>query len=125
MDKKEFIEAYRQIAKKAVEYHEKCKREGSLSLEGMIDEEKFKERDIFELGLRFIVDGTESGLINKILSNIIDQEKDEYVKLLKIIQKEAVVAIGEGINSYLFIHLINSYTNLTLNEDEIFKPEYF
>ena len=123
MEINEFIESYRKIAHRAIELSEKARREGLLPLEDLIDKEKLKERDVFELGLSFMIDGTEREIIDKILSNIVNQEKDEYLSILKTIQKEAVLAIQIGLNSYLLRHLINSYTNLTLNEDEIFDDD--
>lgn len=120
MGNKDFIDSYKQIAKKAIQLSEKARRKGLLALEDIIDDAKFKERDIFECGIRFIVDGTDRVIIEKILSNIINQEKDESARILKTIQKDVILAIQEGMNSHLMRHLINSYTDLTLNEDEIF-----
>jgi len=123
MENKEFIDSYKQIAKRAIETSDKIRREGSLALEKFIDKEKINERDIFELGLSFMIDGTERKITNNILSNIVNQEKDEQLNTLKTIQKEAILAIYDGINSYLLRHLINSYTSLNLDEDEIFNSD--
>jgi len=121
MDNKDFVESYKQIAQRIILISEKARREGLLSLEEMIDEKKYKERDVFEQGILYIVDGTDAAIVDKILSNIVNQEKDESLRVLKTIQKEAVLAIQEGVNLRILKALINSYSNLTFEEDEIFK----
>ena len=121
MNSVEFNEAYKHIAKRAVTFIEKARREGLLSLEDNLDKAKAKKRDIFEYGMMFAIDGTDSKYIEKILSNIINQEKDNYMIMLKTIQKEAVLAICEGVNPRMLINIINSYSEFSLDEDEIFK----
>jgi flagellar motor component MotA len=115
----EFIEKYYDIAGRALTFSEKARREGLLAVEDILDQEKIDERDVFEYGLRFVVDGTDNEKIEKILSNIVKQEKDKYIYLLKTIQKEAVLMIQEGTNSRLLYAVLNSYTDLTLKEDKI------
>ena len=115
---------YKQIAYRAIQYSEIAKREGLLALEDLIDEKKYKERDVFECGLRFIVDGTDWDLINKILSNIVNQEKNESKRLFKEIQKNAIKYIQEG-NTHLLKHIINSFSSITLKDDELFMFGYY
>ena len=121
MDNKDFVESYKQIAQRIILISEKARREGLLSLEEMIDEKKYKERDVFEQGILYIVDGTDAAIVDKILSNIVNQEKDESLRVLKTIQKEAVLAIQEGVNLRILKALINSYSNFTFEEDDILK----
>jgi flagellar motor component MotA len=97
---------------------EKSRREGLLALEDELDQAKIDERDIFEYGLRFVVDGIHSELIEKILSNLIKQEKDEDIIILKTIQKEAVLGIQDGTSPRMLYALLNSYVNITTKEDE-------
>jgi len=92
-------------------------------LEDETDREKIDDRDVFEYGIRFVIDGTDQEFIDKLLSNIINQEKDENMRTLKIIQKEAVLRIQEGMNPRQLYALLNSYTDLSLREDET-KPEW-
>jgi flagellar motor component MotA len=99
-------------------FSEKSRRQGLLALEEEISQERLDERDIFEYGIRFVVDGTDREVIEKILSNIIKQEKDENMRILKTIQKEAVLMIQEGINQRPLYALLNSYTDITLKEDK-------
>jgi flagellar motor component MotA len=114
----EFVNHYYNIARHALECTKKARREGLLALEEVIDLEKINSRDIFEYGLQFVVDGTDCEIIDKILINIINQEKDEDMRTLKMMQKDAVLAIQEGMNPRIMYALLNSYTNLSLNEDE-------
>jgi flagellar motor component MotA len=117
----EFVKKYTEIAGRARRYAEKAKREGLLAVEDELDQEKIDERDIFEYGLRFVIDGHDPAIIEAILSNIIKQEKDEDAAVLKTIQKEAALMIQAGLNPRLLSAVLNSYTDLTLKEDEIYK----
>jgi flagellar motor component MotA len=119
MNHEEFVEKYYAIVERALRFSEKARREGLLALEDEIDREKENERDIFEYGLRFVVDGYDAAIIGEILSNIINQEKDEQLRLLKTIQKEAVLSIQVGMNARGMYALLNSHTGLSLHEDKM------
>jgi flagellar motor component MotA len=121
MNRDEFVKRYYEIAKRALAFSEKARKKGLLALEEESDQEKVNNRDIFEYGLRFVVDGTDAQIIEGILSNIIEQEKDESLKTLKNIQKEAVLQIQAGSNPRLLQAMLNSFTDLSLNEDETIK----
>ena len=118
MNRDEFVEKYSSIFDRALALGEKARREGLLALEEELDYKKAGERDILEYGLRFVIDGTDGRIIEKILSNIINQEKDEYTRVLKTIQKEAVLMIQEGANPRIMNCVLNSYTDLQLKDDE-------
>jgi flagellar motor component MotA len=119
MNQAEFTSRYAQIAGHALEYAQIARREGLLALDDYLDSAKADERDIFEYGIRFVIDGVKRELIEKILSNIISQEPDEQMKTLKIIQKEAALMIQEGMNPRMVYAVLNSYTGLPLNQDKI------
>jgi flagellar motor component MotA len=121
VNKDEFVKAFYAVFERAMFFLFKSRREGLLMLEESIDNEKADNRDIFEYGMRFVVDGTDSSLIDKILSNIIRQEKDECCALLKTIQKEAVLAIQECMTPGRTADLLNSYTDIPLNDPVIMK----
>jgi flagellar motor component MotA len=121
MTRGEFVKNYNDIVKRALALSEKARREGLLALEDESDQEKINNRDIFEYGLHFVIDGTDAKILEKILSNIIKHEKDENMYILKSIQKEAVLMIQEGTNPRLLYALLNSYTDITIKEDEINK----
>jgi flagellar motor component MotA len=118
MNREEFVKRYYEIAKRALAFNEKAREEGLLALEDVLDLEKINKRDILEYGLRLSIDGTDQQVINDILSNIIEQEKDESMKKLKNIQKEAVRLIHSGAHPWIIQATLNSFTDLTLNEDE-------
>jgi len=117
LNRAEFIEQYTALAKQVQMLAEKARREGILSFDGLFEEERINERDILEYGLSFAVDGVAYEIIEKILSNIIAQEKDEYTRLYKTIQKEAVLAIQQGYNPKMIYFILNSFTDLPLKED--------
>jgi hypothetical protein len=111
---------YTAFAKRALGFAEQARREGLLMLESSLDRKKVKERDIFEYGLNFVIDGTDSSIIEKILDNIIAQEKDEYTRIYKTIQKEAVLQIQQGFNTEMLYSILNSFTDIPLNEDKVY-----
>jgi flagellar motor component MotA len=121
MTRDEFVEKYTEIAWRALKLSIKARTEGLLALEDALDQKKIDERDILEYGLRFVVDGTNAALIWDILSNIIEEEKDEYMARLKNIQLEAVLSIQCGEHHRFTFYKLNSYTDLTFKEDEVWK----
>ena len=112
----EFRKEFFVVFRRAMSFSEKARREGLLALEEEFDPEKANNRDIFEYGMCLTVDGTDAELINKILSNIINQEKDGYAKTLKQIQKEGVLSIQAGDNPRISVFLMNSYTDISLGD---------
>ena len=118
MNNNEFNESCKDIMKRALHYSEKARREGLLALEDFINSDKVRNRDIFYYGMRLVIDGTEAELVNKILSNIIRQEKDEQAVLLKTMQKEAVLGIQDGMNTRVLYYLLNSYTDMPVSDEE-------
>ena len=119
MTRTEFNEQYGAFIKKALPLAEKSRREGLLSLTA--DPEKISERDIFEYGLNFAIDGTDAAYIEKILGNIIAQEKDEYTRIYKTMQKEAVMGIQQGLAPQMLYYILNSLSPISLKEDEAYK----
>ena len=118
MNRTEFVEQYNAIVGKALKSAKKARREGLLALEEVLEKEKIEGRDIFDYGLRFVIDGTEASYIDEILSNIINQEKDEQLRTLMIIQKRAVLSIQAADNLRPLYPLLNSFTDIPLNEDK-------
>ncbi|MDR1072232.1 MAG: hypothetical protein LBL45_00955 [Treponema sp.] len=116
MNNDDFLKEYNALVERAFLLSEKSRREGLLALEEMIEENKYMQRDIFEYGIRLAIDGTDGQLINKILTNIVELETDKDKKLLKRIQKEAVLAIQEGLNPRLLLLLMNSYSDIGIED---------
>ncbi|GBU28087.1 hypothetical protein R84B8_01645 [Treponema sp. R8-4-B8] len=121
MNSDEFVKQYYAIANRALEFSEKARREGLLAIEDDIDGEKVDRRDVLEYGMRFVVDGVDAEIIRDILSNITAQEKDEKTRVLKNIQLEAVMSIQAGDSTRILLSMLNSCTDLPVNEDEILK----
>jgi flagellar motor component MotA len=114
MERSEFEKAYLESVRLAVEWAVIARKAGLLELEDKIDDEKADQRDIFHYGMRFVTDGTDSSLLDELLSNIVNQEKDENAKLLKNIQKEAVLGIQYGAYYFGVITMLNSYVDNAL-----------
>jgi flagellar motor component MotA len=121
MTHEEFVKSYNEIVKHIMEFSEKARREGLLASEDKMDQKKINNRDIFEYGMSLVLDGIDVDIIDKILSNIINQEKDEYMCTLKNVQKEAVLLIYAGTNPRIINAVLNSYTGIKLEEDEMHK----
>ena len=117
----EFLKNFYIILKRAMEFSFKARREGLLALDEVLEEEKVDNRDIFEYGMRFTIDGTDKDVIDNILTNIINQEKDNFSRTLKNIQKEAVLSIQGGHNTRILLAFINSHTDIPLNDPEFKK----
>ena len=126
----EFIEKSAYILKIAYNFAQKARREGLLALE---DELEDLDEEFIKEGLRLVVDGTDSGIINTILSNEIDLEKDEKIKRYYYIQKDAVLNIQAGNNPNLIAHTLISHLNNSelkevskiLKDMEFFKENTF
>jgi hypothetical protein len=123
MNRDEFIEQYTAFAERALKLATKARREGILSLERDIDQQKVNERDIFEYGLSFVVDGTERSIIEKILGNIVTQEKDDYTLFYKTIQMEAALEIQQGTNPKMLYFILNSFTDIPLKDDKAYTDD--
>jgi len=117
----EFIAEYYKVSAKAVKLSDKARKEGILALEDEIDSDKIDLRDVFELGLRFIVDGTDREVVKDILSNFIMHEEDKYTRLIMDIKVAAVLSILDGENIYITACRLNSYTNIAFKDDPVFK----
>jgi len=98
----EFIAEYQKLAPRIHQLFITSNKMGLLALEEMIDEEKAKQRDILEYSIRYIIYGIDSNLLDKILSNIIQQENDEYTRKLMEIKKAAALQLQAGLNSLYF-----------------------
>jgi len=119
MTRKNFIKKYAKIVSLTAQYNEIARREGILSLSDHFENLPVdNDRDIFKYGIRFAIDGTAPGIIDKILTNIINQEKDEEKRLLKFLQKEAVLMIQQGYNERIMFAILNSYTDISLAEND-------
>jgi flagellar motor component MotA len=116
MDKNDFVKEYRELVQRVLFLTEIALREGMLKVEEMIDQEKLIQRDILECGLKFACDGYDDWFIDRLLTNIIEQETDENKKLLGNIQKGAVLGIQEGMSQSRILILLNSFVNIDVED---------
>ena len=124
MSNDEYMKALYAVFERAMTVWTIARSNCLLVIEESLDREKIANRDIFEYGMQFIVDGVDYGIdisfIDRILSNIIKQEKDERQIILKTIQKEAVLSIQKGDNPRILFCIMKSYTDIPL-DDPVFK----
>jgi flagellar motor component MotA len=125
MTPEEFKKHYCNTAILAIECCEQVHKEGLMALEEIIDQEKEKDRDIFHYGLRLVLDSEDPKLIDKILSNLVEQEEDKAMRTLQTIKKEAVLGIREGLKPYTLYSLLASYTCFPLDTIRLFQRENF
>jgi flagellar motor component MotA len=118
MNKTELASEFKIILEKAQFCSEKSRREGLLALEEFLEskEDKLYKKCVFEVGIRLVIDGTDCSFIDKILTNIINLETDSDKKMLKNIEKEAVLSIQAGDNQYLMSLLLHSYVDFDFDE---------
>jgi len=123
MTKQEFIEKYTEIIHLAILFHEKARFEGILCLQNELNNiPTTNDRDIFKYGLELVIDYIAPEHIEKILDNLINQTDDHDEKTLKLIQKEAVLAIQERLGISRMQEILNAYTDIPLEESyEIIK----
>jgi flagellar motor component MotA len=123
MNKAEFEKEYRTLVKRAYQLSIKARKEGLPALGNDLNEDKSSMtsafRDVLELGLRLAADQAEAAVIDKILSNIIGQEQDQYKKFFMIIKKEVVLSIRNNMNHRIMMAIINSYVDI--KDDEAYK----
>jgi flagellar motor component MotA len=124
MKHEEFVKEYEETLERALSYAVMARTQGLLSLESCINQTKYKERDVFELGLRLVCDGTDGELIYDILSNIIDTETDPEKKILGKIKREAIMRIRNGMGKEYLALLLNSYVNFGFEEALKIYKEY-
>jgi flagellar motor component MotA len=129
MNKAEFEKEYRELVKRAYCLSIKARKEGLSALDGDLNEDNDLNkdegmlispvRDVLKVGLRLAADQVEAAIVDKILSNIIDQEQDHYKKLLMTIKKEIVLSIRNNMNHRVMMAVINSYVDI--KDDEAYK----
>ena len=114
MTRKKFIAEYTQFIQLAIKLADKSQQEGLLSLENEIED---IADEYFKNGLRLVVDGTAPRLIDEIMTNRIANEKDKYTRILKTVQKRAVLGIQAGESFRVFYNALKSIPPLTEKEE--------
>ncbi|GHV51631.1 hypothetical protein AGMMS49579_07360 [Spirochaetia bacterium] len=106
----DYVSVYHKIVKMTCDFSNRSRREGLLSLEENLEE--IRRDDIYHIGLYLVVEGTDTSIIDDILSNLIEHETDHYKKTLKRIILEAVLSIQAGDNTLCTILKLNSMANI-------------
>ena len=115
MNREKFIDEYKNFMKLAIALAAKAKEKGIASLENEIED---IDDVLFKEGLRFVVDEVEPRFIDEIMSNKTAHEKDKQMRLLKTVQKRAVMGIQAGEHPYILLKVLCSFIDLTPNEEE-------
>jgi flagellar motor component MotA len=116
MNEKDFMSEYNAVFERSLVFSIISRSLGLVSLQNIMDKKKCNQRDIFEYGLMLVLDGRVPEMIDKILTNIINLETDKEKKVLKNIQKDAVLSIQQGFPSEQIMWIMNSYVNIDLDE---------
>ena len=115
MTRKTFIAEYTRILTLAMKLADKSLQQGTASLKNEIED---IGDEIFKQGLRLAADGTEPRLIDEIMTNRTAHEKDKHARLLKTVQKRAVLGIQAKEPLYVFYHVLLSIPGLTAMEEK-------
>jgi len=115
MNRKTFISEYTRLLTLAMKLSDKSLQHGIAALEGEIED---IGDELFKQGLRFAVDGTEPRLIDEIMTNRISHEKDKEQRVLKTVQKRAVLGIQAGETFRVFYNVLKSIPGLTAKEED-------
>ena len=107
-EEKDFPEQAAQAIALLLGFSEKARKEGLLALEGDL---KNTDEGFLKEGLRMVLDGTEAGIIDKILSSRLSLEQDGKARRLKAMQKEAVLGIKDGDNPHMLLRKLLSRIN--------------
>ena len=118
MDSNEFTRQFKDFWKVALAFSKTAHREGLLVLEDRLEEVDEAQRPVFKIGMRLTVDGTDASYIEKVLTNMVNLETDKDAKVLKTIQKEAVLGIQESVATRYLALLLNSYVDRELWNSE-------
>jgi hypothetical protein len=111
-----FIQECKNLVENLIGISKKSRTEGLLSLEELIDQDKFLKGNILDVGLRLLIDGVDCEHIEEILTNLINLETDKEKKFLENIVKRGIIAIQKQANSAVFKLLLNSYANIEIEE---------
>ena len=114
MTRKKFIAEYTRFIQLAMKLAAKSMKQGIASLEEEIED---IDDELFKQGLRFVVEGTAPRLIDEIMTNRIAHEKDKRQRILKIVQKRAVLGIHAGENFRVLYNVLKSLPGLTPKEE--------
>jgi flagellar motor component MotA len=119
-----YLRQYYMVLIQLLAFSEKARREGLLALE---DEMEDLDNHFMKIGLRLILDGCDGEDVDRVLSFMIENEKNKREKQLKKAIKQALLDIQAGndqefikikYNSFMDIH---NYTALSRDRTRIIE----
>jgi len=119
MTRKKFIGDFTAFILCAVRLNEVRRKFGLSSLENEVED---LDDEFFKQGLRLVIDEAEPAIIDEILSNKINFEKNRYSRLYKNIVKRTVLGIQEGLTTRILVFVLLSLANLPQKDQR--KIEY-
>jgi Leucine-rich repeat (LRR) protein len=119
----DFIVSYKRIIAQSYFMSNKAWREGLLALEDELDQ--LDEGDFIKNGIRLVVDGTGNEEIKLIMTNLIENEKDHYKKILKRMAIVAILAIQSGENTIKIVLTLHAMANIRDNAVTAAIDDYF
>ena len=104
------------FVKRAVSLLKISRKKGLLALEEYLDHDALAARDVFERGLLFTIMGWDWENIEKVLSNLIEQENDPVKKNLAQAKNAAVKSICTGDHPYISIRILCAYFDESITQ---------
>ena len=120
MNEKQFISTITGFITIAIKLNNKRLENGLGSLEIEVED---LDDEYFRKGLRFIIDGVDSKIIDEIFSNYLSFEKDSYKNICMNMVKRTVLGIQEGLSNRDLFFILCSMTGLPLKEEEKVKSD--
>jgi len=132
MTNEQFVNEFKKIFERAMLLSEETRRKGIDILKDYTDVNRSNQNNIMEFGLKLIYDKIHCHVVDSVLSNIINMENDNQKKILKTVQKTAVLAIQQGYNKIVLALLLSSFVSIDNTDEndmaitvyEDFKKEY-
>jgi flagellar motor component MotA len=113
MTKNELIGKFTELAKRTLKFAAKAKKTNVSDLE---DEVEDLDDEDFKQGLRHVIDGFPSAVIDEIFSNKIKFAKDEYERQYRSAMKRALLGIQAVEGPNMLARVLMSYIDLTQRE---------
>jgi len=125
MTNEEFVNEFKNIFERAMMLSEETRRKGLIVLKEHININMPDRNDVMEFGLKLIFDKIQGHIVDSVLTNIINLEYDNQKKILKTVQKTAVLAIQEGYNKIVLALLLSSFVSIdNFNDNDMAVTAY-
>ena len=105
------------LIKHAMKLTEIGHKEGFIALEKHLDQEAVAARDILDYGLSLAIDGWDSGVIKKILDNLVERETDPVRKKIAKAKNAAVTAICDNGQPRILFEYFCAHFDKSITQD--------